>query len=105
MNLPGLHHQITRQRKAAAELAQQARRPPCDPRTSHEIGVRAERLALDADRMADHLLGNQTALEGILQLVSYLTASPHQSRHRSLALTALENAAARLLFENGTPEI
>jgi len=43
-------------------------------------------------------------MEGILHLLHYLAKSPHTSRHRSLAITDLENAYARLMLENGERE-
>jgi hypothetical protein len=104
MNLPGLHHQIAMKRMAAGEIARQARRPECDPRTSYEKSVEAERLALASETLSDHAKGNDEVMEGILHLIHYLAKSPHQSRHRSVAITHLETACARLLLENGTPE-
>lgn len=112
MNITGLHHQISMKRLAAAELARQARRPACDPRTAYEKGLEAERLDLQAAALVDHAAGNEQAMEGLMQMINYLQASPHQSRHRSVAVTQIENAVARLLLENGskdappaTPEI
>jgi hypothetical protein len=104
MKLQGLHYQISMKRLAASELARQARRVQCDPRTSYEKGVEAERLALEADGLADHLHGNEQMMEGILHQIHYLARSPHQSRYRSLCLTALEQAHSWLLRENGEPE-
>ena len=104
MNLPGLHHQIAMKRMAAGVIARQARRPECDPRTSYEKSVEAERLALESEQLSDHAKGNEEVMEGILHLINYLAKSPHQSRHRSIAITNLENACARLLLENGLPE-
>lgn len=91
-------------RMAAGELARQARRVECDPRTAYEKGVEAERLALEAERLSDHLRGNEQVMQGLAQSIAYLQKSPHASRHRSLAVTSLENAFARLLLENGEPE-
>ena len=91
-------------RMAAGELARQARRPECDPRTSHEKSVEAERVAVESETLADHLKGNVEVMDGILHLLNYLAKSPHKSRHRSIATTDLENAYARLLLENGPPE-
>ena len=91
-------------RMAAGELARQARRPECDPRTSHENSVEAERVAVERETLADHLKGNVEVMDGILHLLNYLAKSPHKSRHRSIATTDLENAYARLLLENGPPE-
>jgi hypothetical protein len=104
MNLPGLYHQNAMKRMAAGELARQARRPACDPRTAYEKGVEAEKLAVEAERLSDHLRGNEQVMQGLAQTIAYLQKSPHQSRHRSLAVTSLENAFARLLLENGEPE-
>lgn len=104
MTLPGLHHQISMKRLAAGELARQARRPQCDPRTAYEKGVEAERLALEAETLADHLRGNEHLMEGVLTLVNYLAKSPHKSRHRSLMITHLEDAYTRALLENGMPQ-
>lgn len=104
MKLPGLHHQIAMKRMAAGELARQARRPECDPRTAYEKSVEAERLALEAEQLSDHLHGNEQTMEGVLHMLSYLAKSPHKSRHRSIVVTELENAYARLLIENGAPE-
>lgn len=104
MNLPGLHHQIAMKRMAAGEIARQARRPECDPRTSYEKSVEAERLAVESETLSDHAKGNEEVMEGILHLINYLAKSPHKSRHRSLATTELENAYARLMLENGMPQ-
>lgn len=104
MNLPGLHHDIAMKRMAAGELAHQARRPECDPRTSYEKSVEAERLAVEAEKLSDHLHGNEQTMEGILHIIHYLAKSPHKSRHRSIVTTELENAYSRLLMENGAPE-
>lgn len=104
MKLPGLHHQIAMKRMAAGELARQARRPECDPRTAYEKGVEAERLALESEQLSDHLHGNEQLMEGILHQINYLAKSPHKSRHRSIAITELENAYSRLLLENGAEE-
>jgi hypothetical protein len=104
MKLPGLHHQIAMKRMAAGEIARQARRPECDPRTSYEKGVEAERLSLESETLSDHAKGNDEVMEGILHCLNYLAKSPHKSRHRSIAITDLENAYARLLLENGIPE-
>jgi hypothetical protein len=104
MNLPGLHHQIAMKRLAAGELARQARNPECNPRTAYEKSVEAERLALEAEQLSDHLHGNEQIMEGLLNQINYLAKSPHKSRHRSITITELENAYARLLLENGMPE-
>ena len=104
MTLPGLHHQIAMKRMAAGEIARQARRPQCDPRTSYEKSVEAERLALESEQLSEHAKGNDEVMAGILHLLNYLAKSPHKSRHRSIAITDLENAYARLLLENGAPE-
>ena len=91
-------------RMAAGEIARQARRPECDPRTAYEKSVEAERLALESEQLSDHLHGNEQVMEGLLHQINYLAKSPHKSRHRSIAITDLENAYARLLLENGMPE-
>jgi hypothetical protein len=91
-------------RMAAGEIARQARRPECDPRTAYEKGVEAERLAVESETLSDHAKGNDEVMEGILHLINYLAKSTHKSRHRSIAITDLENAYARLLLENGMPE-
>ena len=104
MKFPGLHHQISMKRMAAGELARQARRPECDPRTGYEKGVEAERLALEAEKLSDQAAGNEQAMEGIEHMLAYLAKSPHKSRYRSLALTALEEAHLWLARENGERE-
>lgn len=104
MNLPGLHYQISMKRLAAGELARQARRPECDPRTAYEKGVEAERLAIEGETLADQVHGNEQVMEGLLHQINYLAKSPHKSRHRGIAITAMEDAYARLLMENGLPE-
>jgi hypothetical protein len=104
MKLPGLHQQISMKRMAAGELARQARRPECDPRTAYEKSVEAERLAKESEDLSDHLHGNEQSMEGILHIINYLAKSPHKSRHRSIVVTDLENAYSRLLLENGAPE-
>jgi hypothetical protein len=104
MTLPGLHHQIAMKRLAAGEIARQARRPDCDPRTAYEKGVEAERLALESEKLCEHLHGNEQVMEGLLHQINYLAKSKHTSRHRSVAITYLETAYARLLMENGLPE-
>jgi hypothetical protein len=104
MTLPGLHHQIAMKRLAAGEIARQARRPECDPRTAYDKGVEAERLALESEKLCEHLHGNEQVMEGLLHQINYLAKSKHTSRHRSVAITYLETAYARLLMENGLPE-
>ncbi len=98
---PSLHHQIMVKRKAAAELARQAQRPSCDPRTAHEMGVESARLARDAAELTAHLRANEQCMQEISHQIHYLAGSPHKSRHRSLVITALEDACARLHYENG----
>ena len=100
MKLPGLHHQISLKRAAAGAAAREAR-ATTDARTSYEQGVSAEKLALESEALSEHLHGNEQVMEGLLHQIHYLSVSPHKSRHRSLAITELENAYARLLMENG----
>lgn len=104
MNLPGLHHQIAMKRMAAGELARQARRVECDPRTAYEKGVEAEKLAVESETLCEHLKGNLEAMDQIRKVLNYLGQSKFKSRHRAIAVTELENAFARLLLENGEPE-
>ena len=91
-------------RMAAGLLARQARHADCNPRTAHEKNVEAERLALESEQLCDHLHGNEQMIEGLLHQINYLAKSPHKSRHRSLVITHLEDAYARLRMENGDPE-
>ena len=100
----GLHHTIAMKRMAAGELARQARRPACDPRTAHEKNVEAERLAKEAETLCDHLAGNLQVLESIEHLLNYLGRSPHQSRYRNLSVISLEQAHSWLQRENGDKE-
>lgn len=104
MNLPGLHQLIAQARTRSADLARKARAPRTCPREAYECGVEADELAAEADKMTEHLKANEQLMEGILQLTNYLAKSPVQSRHRSIAITNLETAYARLLMENGMPE-
>lgn len=104
MILHGLHHSIAMKRTAAGELARQARRPACDPRTAYEKSIEAERLAVEAEDLADHARGNEELLENLNKLLHYLAVSKHQSRYRKLTITCLEDAQNWLLRENGNPE-
>jgi hypothetical protein len=104
MIIHGLHHQIAMNRLSAGELARQARGPAGDPRTAYEKNCEAERLAKEAEDLAEHVKGNEQLMEGILHQILYLAKSPHQSRYRSLTLTALEQAHSWLMRENGERE-
>lgn len=98
---PGLNHQIAMKRHAASELARQALCPDLAARTAYEKGLESEKLALAADLLSEQLQGNEQVMQGLTQTIAYLQKSKHQSRHRSLAVTELENAWSRLRMENG----
>ena len=104
MNLHGLHHLISTKRAAAGAAARTAREPSTDPRTGYECNVTAERLAMEAEQLAEHAKGNEELMEGIMHLLNYLAHSPHKSRYRNLAITSLEEAHSWLRRENGDRE-
>lgn len=105
MNLQGLHHLISTKRAAAGAAARTGREnEKKDPRMASECNVTAERLALEAEQIAEHAKGNDETMEGIMHLLNYLARSPHKSRYRNLCITALEEAHSWLLRENGHRE-
>ena len=105
MNLQGLYHLISTKRAAAGASARAAREQEAkDPRTAHECNVTAERLALEAEQLAEHAKGNEELMEGFMHEISYLAKSPFKSRYRALCLTALEEAHNWLRRENGDRE-
>ena len=71
---------------------------------AHECNDTAERLAVEAEHLADQAKGNEETMEGIMHLLNYLARSPHKSRYRNLAITSLEEAHSWLLRENGQRE-
>ena len=104
MKIKGLYYQVAMKRMASGELARQARRPACDPRTAYEKNVEVERLVREAEDLAEHAKGNVECLENIEKLLHYLAVSKHQSRYRKLVATALEDAQNWLRRENGDAE-
>jgi hypothetical protein len=104
MRILGLHHSIASKRTNAGELARQSRTTSCDPRTAYEKAVEAERLAIEAEELADHAKANEEVMENANKLLHYLAVSPHKSRYRSLAMTDIESAINWLQRENGDPE-
>ena len=105
MILHGLHYQIAMKRLAAGELARQARRPECDPRTAHEKNVESNRLVMESEALAEQAKGNEEWMENANKLLHYLATSKIKSRYRSLAITDLESAINWLFRENGLPEL
>lgn len=104
MIIHGLYYQIAMKRLAAGELARQARRPECDPRTAYEKGVEAEQLAIESEAMCEQAKANEELMENLNKLLHYAAVSKFKSRYRSLAITAMEDAQNWLRRENGDPE-
>lgn len=104
MKILGLYHLIGTKRASAGAEARATRRPECDPRIAHEKGVTAEKLALEAEDMADHARANEEVMENLNQVLHYLGTSKHQSRYRKLCITDLESSINWLHRENGDPQ-
>jgi hypothetical protein len=104
MKIPGLHQVIATKRFAAGEAARECRNPSTDPRRAYEVGVNAEMLAKEAEKLSEQVQGNDQTIEGIEHMIHCLLTSPHKSAYRTLAMRELEQASMWLRRENGEPE-
>ena len=99
--IQGLHH------KLAAKIAQResARERLADPDASanekHSLAWTAGDLEREIELLVEHIGQDQDMAKAIGQFINFLQESAHESRHRALVITHLEQAQDRLRRELG----
>ena len=93
--------------KLADKIAQResARERLADPDTSanekHSLQWTAGDLDREIERLVEHIGQDEDMAKAIGQFINFLQESAHDSRHRSLVITHLEQAQDRLRRELG----
>lgn len=105
MIIHGLYHLISTKRAAAGAAARTAREGEAkDPRMAYQCNETAERLALEAEKHADHASENEELMEAANMLLHRMATSKIKTRYRSLAASDLESFINWLHRENGDRE-
>ena len=97
----GLWQQIIDTRKQAAELQKHAANPRTDPHSAHDSEVTAKNLLTEALEMEGRATANASFMTALEAMIEEGERSKHKSRHRSIAITKMEEAAMWLRRENG----
>jgi len=99
--IQGLHHKLAAkigQRESAnARLAD----PDISANEKHSLEWTAGDLEREIERLAEHIGQDEDMAKAIGQFINFLQESAHESRHRSLCITHLEQAQDRLRRELG----
>ena len=102
--IPGLYQLRCRRVEQARYQRTCEHATDVDPHVAHDAGVTATRLEKEVVQLSEQIFENVTTIEGIERMVRFLTASPHKSPDRTLAIRHLEDASMRLRRELSTED-
>jgi hypothetical protein len=97
----GLLREAKRKELQATREATESRSQKKCPRTAHDLGVSAEKLAVEAAGIRSYCAETADIILQIEAVCDFIGTAPRTSAHRTIALRHLEDAAMRLRRELG----